>query len=62
MLNDHNLHLQSRALGKFFVKMGGSPGLVVTGGDSCSEGRGQCDQIKITKCLQKLPKMISLQK
>ena len=51
MLNDHNLHLQSRALGKFFVKMGGSPGLVVTGGDSCSEGRGQCDQIKIAKCL-----------
>ena len=26
--------------GRTFVFMGGSPGLVVMGGDSCSEGRG----------------------
>ena len=27
--------------------MGGSPGLVVMGGDSCSEGRGLDSQIRI---------------
>ena len=26
------------------------------GGDSCSDAGGQCDQKKIAKCLQKLPK------
>ena len=35
-----NVEILLKLLNKQIIRFGGSPGLVVMGGDSCSEGRG----------------------
>ena len=38
--SDLKVSLMAISITKSFTTLGGSPGLVVMGGDSCSEGRG----------------------